>query len=330
MGKNIIMIGMPGAGKSTIGVVLAKALCYSFVDSDLVIQRREGRPLSEIIEAVGVEDFLRIEDRINAELNETDAVIATGGSAVYGENAMAHLKQTGVALYLKLGYDQVAARLGDLKSRGVVLRAGQDLRAAYDERCRLYERYADITVDANGKTISETLAAALDALRAAGVIGRAMRRSDREIADRTAQLDIIRRCEVCRLALNDDGAPYLLPLSFGEEERGGELTLYFHGARTGTKLELIARDPRVGFEMDCVNKTVVDEVACRSTVYYESVTGTGRAELLSGAKAEHGLQMIMRHYGQEKSTFDPAMLAATQVFCVRVGRMTGKAQRGMG
>lgn len=329
MGKNIIMIGMPGSGKSTIGVVLAKALCYSFVDSDLVLQRRTGRALSELIAEAGVEGFLRIEDRVNAEIEEKDAVIATGGSAVYGENAMASLKRSGVALYLKLDYDQVAARLGDLTARGVVLRAGQDLRAAYEERCKLYERYADITVDANGKTISETLEAALAALRAAGVIGRAMRRSDREVASFAAQLDIIRRCEVCRLALCDDGAPYLVPLSFGEEERGGELTLYFHGARTGTKLDLIARDPRVGFEMDCVRKTVVDETACKSTVYYESVTGTGRAELLSGEAAEHGLRVILRHYGQEACTFDPALLAKTQVFCVRVGHMTGKAKRGM-
>ncbi len=327
MGKNIIMIGMPGAGKSTIGVVLAKVLCYEFIDSDLIIQRHAGGRLSELIDREGVEGFLQYEDRVNTTIEAHNAVIATGGSAVYGENAMAHLKKNGVALYIKLDYEQVAARLGDLKARGVVLRAGQDLRAAYDERCKLYEKYADITIDANGKTIEQTLEAAVEALRQAGVVEHQMRRADRAVADRAAQLEILAQCDVCRLAINDAGAPYIVPLSFGEEVEDGELTLYFHGAAAGTKLELIARDARVSFEADCVIRTVTDQRACESTMYYQSVVGSGRAELLSGERAVHGLRVLMRHYGVTDCTFDEKLLSATQVFCVHVERMTGKAKR---
>jgi shikimate kinase len=327
MGKNIIMIGMPGSGKSTIGVVLAKTLCYEFVDCDLVIQRVEGKPLHEIIEQEGVEGFLAVEDRVNATIEAQNAVIATGGSAVYGAQAMAHLKRDGVALYLKLDYDEVAARLGDLRARGVALRDGQSLRDAYDERCKLYEQYADITVDGNGKTISETLVAAQEALRAAGVIDRPMRRHDRAIVSRAEQLEVIRQCEVCRLAISDGEVPYLLPLSFGEEERDGALTLYFHGALTGTKYELFARHPRVSFEMDCAVEAHVDANACISTMYYKSVIGVGRIELLSGEEAEHGLRVLLAHYGQDEWTFNPAALAQTQVFCLRVERMTAKARR---
>lgn len=176
MGKNIIMIGMPGAGKSTIGVVLAKTMCYDFLDCDLAIQSAEGKPLSRILTDEGVEGFLRVEDRVLAGLDVPgDTVVATGGSAVYGENAMAHLKQGGVTVYLRLRYDQVASRLGDLHARGVALREGQDLRAAYTERCALYARYADVTVDCDGMTISQTLAAVQTALRAYGVTWDAVR-----------------------------------------------------------------------------------------------------------------------------------------------------------
>lgn len=331
MGKNIIMIGMPGAGKSTIGVVLAKALCCDFVDCDLAIQRQEGCSLSRILDREGVEGFLRVEERVLAGLRfPHDAVVATGGSAVYGAQAMENLKKDGIALYLRLSYDAVAERLGDLHERGVALRAGQDLKAAYDERCRLYERYADVTVDCDGMTISETLAAALEALRAAGFAGRAMRRSDRAVTELAGQLAILRACDVCRIAINDEAAPYIVPLSFGEEKLGGSVTLYFHGAAAGTKLALIAKDARVGFEADRVEKTVTSDVACESTMYYESVVGTGRAELLSGDAALHGLRVIMRHYGREDAVFDPALLARTQVFCIRVAHMTGKRRPAMG
>ena len=204
------------------------------------------------------------------------------------------------------------------------------MRAAYDERCRLYERYADVTVDCDGMTIAQTLAAALEALRAAGFAGRAMRRSDRAVTELAGQLAILRACDVCRIAINDEAAPYIVPLSFGEEELSGSVTLYFHGAAAGTKLALIEKDARVSFEADRVEKTVTSDVACKSTMYYESVVGTGRAEKLSGDAALHGLRVIMRHYGSEDAVFDPELLSRTQVLCIRVDHMTGKRRPAMG
>ncbi len=331
MGKNIIMIGMPGAGKSTIGVVLAKAMCCDFVDCDLAIQGQEGRSLSRILDSEGVEGFLQVENRVLSGLEfPRQCVVATGGSAVYGADAMAHLKENGVAVYIRLSYESVAERLGDLHERGVALRAGQDLKAAYDERCPLYERYADVTVDADGMTIAQTLAAVQTALQNAGFAGRPMRRRDRAVTELSEQLAILQKCDVCRLAMNDAGAPYLVPMSFGEEESGGVVTLYFHGAAAGTKLALLEKDARVSFEADRVEKTVTSDMACESTAYYESVVGTGRAEKLSGEAALHGLRVIMRHYGRENVTFDARVVAHTQVFCVRVERMTGKRHPVMG
>ena len=331
MGKNIIMIGMPGAGKSTIGVVLAKALCCDFVDCDLAIQGQEGCPLSRILDSEGVEGFLQVENRVLSGLEfPRQCVVATGGSAVYGTEAMAHLKENGVAVYIRLRYDSVAERLGDLHERGVALRAGQDLKAAYAERCPLYERYADVTVDADGMTIAQTLAAVQKALQAAGFAERPMRRRDRAVTSMADQLAILQKCDVCRIAMNDADAPYLVPLSFGEEESGGAVTLYFHGAAAGTKLSLLEKDARVSFEADRVEKTVTSDLACESTMYYESVVGSGRAELLSGEAAVHGLCVIMRHYGREDVTFDASLLARTQVFCIRIERMTGKRRPAMG
>lgn len=155
--KNIVLIGMPGSGKSTIGVVLAKVLGYEFLDSDLVIQKREGRLLSEIIEQEGVDGFLTIENDVNKSLNVNRTVIATGGSAVYGKEAMEHLKQTGTVIYLRLAYEPLRRRLGGLKKRGVVLRKGQTFRMLYDERTPLYEQYADFIIDEENQTITETL-----------------------------------------------------------------------------------------------------------------------------------------------------------------------------
>lgn len=162
--NNIILIGMPGVGKSTLGVILAKVIGYHFVDADIVIQQQEGKLLKDIIEEKGVEGFIQIEDRINSEINSKKSVISTGGSVVYGENAMKHYKNIGKILYLKLGYDQIAKRLGDIRNRGVVLKEGQSLAGLYDERCVLYEKYADITVDETGLGIEATLDEVLKAL----------------------------------------------------------------------------------------------------------------------------------------------------------------------
>ncbi len=162
--NNIILIGMPGVGKSTLGVILAKELGYQFIDSDLLIQQQEGRRLREIIERDGVEGFLKIEDQVNASLEAEKAVIATGGSVVYGETAMRHLKELGTIVYLQLPYAELEKRLGNLHNRGVVLRKGQTLRDIYEERCRLYERYADITVCETGLDLEATLEEVMRAL----------------------------------------------------------------------------------------------------------------------------------------------------------------------
>lgn len=155
--NNIVLIGMPGVGKSTIGVVLAKLLGYQFVDADLVIQEKEGKLLREIIEEVGAEAFIEVENRINSQIEAEHAIIATGGSAVYGAEAMAHLKEIGTILYLKLPYDELDRRLHDIKGRGVVLKEGQTLRDLYEERVPLYEKYADITVDEYQLNVEQTI-----------------------------------------------------------------------------------------------------------------------------------------------------------------------------
>ena len=153
--KNIVLIGMPGAGKSTVGVVLAKNMGMSFLDSDLVIQEREGKKLHELIEEHGMDGFLAIEGRVNASLNPKTAVIATGGSAVYSEEAMELLRSIAMICYLKLPYRSIEERLGDLAERGVVLREGETLYELYEERVPLYEKYANITVECENKNIRE-------------------------------------------------------------------------------------------------------------------------------------------------------------------------------
>ncbi len=154
--KNIVLTGMPGCGKSTVGIVLAKILGFKFIDSDLLIQESENRLLSEIIEQDGIEGFKKIENRINASINVNGAVIATGGSVIYCEEAMEHLKKIGTVVYIKLPYDDISRRLGNLEQRGVSIRENQSLLDLYNERSPLYERYADITVEENGMTISQT------------------------------------------------------------------------------------------------------------------------------------------------------------------------------
>lgn len=150
---NIILIGMPGAGKSTVGVVLAKRLGYAFLDSDLVIQGREGKLLHEIISERGVEGFWAVEEDANVSIDVRRTVVATGGSVIYGPRAMEHLKQIGTVIYLQLPCEAIADRLGDLDERGVTLREGQGLEDLYAERIPLYERYADITIDCGQKSI---------------------------------------------------------------------------------------------------------------------------------------------------------------------------------
>ncbi len=151
------MIGMPGCGKSTIGVVLAKVMGFHFIDSDLLIQERENRLLNQIIEEVGTEGFNQIENEVNSGIMTERTVVATGGSAVYGKQAMAHFRQTGVIVYLRLPLYELENRLGDLVERGISMRQGQTLRELYRERTPLYEQYAQITVDVEGLTIKDSV-----------------------------------------------------------------------------------------------------------------------------------------------------------------------------
>ena len=157
MKNNIVLIGMPGVGKSTLGVVLAKELGYEFVDADLLIQKREKRLLKEIIAEEGVDGFLKIENDVNAGIQTDKTVIATGGNVIYGAEAMEHLKTIGTVVYLKLDYETLDSRLGSLKGRGVVLKDGQNLKSLYEERVPLYEKYADVTVDEGGLDLEATL-----------------------------------------------------------------------------------------------------------------------------------------------------------------------------
>ena len=154
---NIVLIGMPGSGKSTVGVLLAKRMRKKFVDTDLFIQEQEERLLSEIIEEEGLERFIEIENEVNATLLTENSVIAPGGSAVYGKAAMQHFREIAKIVYLRLSYESVESRLGDLKKRGVAVRPGQTLFDLYKERCPLYEAYADVIVDCDDLELGETL-----------------------------------------------------------------------------------------------------------------------------------------------------------------------------
>ena len=154
--KNIILVGMPGAGKSTLGVMLAKKIGYGYIDSDSVIVAREGKLLSTLIEELGNDGFLEVEAKVNSSICASRCVIATGGSAIYRKDAIEKLKENGIVVYLKLSYEEICRRLGDLKTRGVVLKEGFTFRDLFDERSPLYEAQADYIVELDGYTIEES------------------------------------------------------------------------------------------------------------------------------------------------------------------------------
>lgn len=155
--KNIVLIGMPGAGKSTIGVILAKVLGFQFIDSDLLIQEREKCLLKDIIEHEGLEGLIAIEEQVNESIHTEHAVIATGGSVIYGRRAMEHLREIGIVVYIRLSLQTIEGRLGNIRQRGVVLREGQNLQSLYEERCPLYEKYSHIIVDGEGLSMEELM-----------------------------------------------------------------------------------------------------------------------------------------------------------------------------
>lgn len=154
---NIVLIGMPGAGKSTIGVILAKVLGYQFLDSDLLIQEQEKCLLKDIIEKNGLEGFIAIENQVNQDIDVVNTVIATGGSIIYGTGAMEHLRNIGIVVYIQLSYETIEERLGNIKQRGVVFKKGQTLKSLYQERCPLYESNAHLIINGEGLSAEDLM-----------------------------------------------------------------------------------------------------------------------------------------------------------------------------
>ena len=154
---SIILIGMPSCGKSTLGVLLAKNSGLKFIDSDLLIQEREGVLLYELIREKGIDGFISVEESVNLSIEDRSAVISTGGSAVYSERAMKHLASLGTVVYLRISLETLKARLGDYVHRGVVMPEGYTLDRLYEERSALYERYGEVTVDVDNRDISTSL-----------------------------------------------------------------------------------------------------------------------------------------------------------------------------
>lgn len=164
--RNIVLIGMPGCGKSVTGVVLAKSLNKSFVDTDLLIQEREGRSLQDIINEDGTERFKEIEREVLVSLDTENTVIATGGSAVYYPDAMEHLGEGGDIIYIEAPLEVIEKRLKNIKTRGVAMEKGQSIAELYASREPLYRKYADITVMTDRGSVERTVEKMIDALRA--------------------------------------------------------------------------------------------------------------------------------------------------------------------
>lgn len=152
---NITLIGMPGAGKSTIGVLLAKSLLTDFIDTDLLIQQKYSSSLCDIINKNGIEEFLKIENDVICSRDFANSVVATGGSAVYGKEAMEKLKTAGKVIYLKLSAEEIEKRINNIHTRGIAMKEGTTIAALYGERAPLYEKYADITIECSGLTPEE-------------------------------------------------------------------------------------------------------------------------------------------------------------------------------
>lgn len=160
--SNITLIGMPGCGKSTIGVLLAKAINYGFVDSDLLIQQEQNMKLQEIIDKYGIEAFNRIENDVNSRIELKRHIIATGGSVIYGEDAMRHLSEISKIIYISLSCDEIVRRLNNIKTRGISMNKGETIEDLYNRRVPLYEKYADYVVNCDGMDIEASVEAIMN------------------------------------------------------------------------------------------------------------------------------------------------------------------------
>lgn len=163
--RNLILTGMPACGKSTLGVVLAKTLGMKFVDTDLLIQEVENCKLQEIIDERGMQEFLRIEEKVLSEIEAENSIISTGGSAVYSDKAMKHLGSIGDVVYIKLSLDEIERRLNNIKTRGIAMKPGETLADLYNMRVPLYEKYADITIETVGMGIEESIEVLIEKLK---------------------------------------------------------------------------------------------------------------------------------------------------------------------
>ena len=163
--KNVVLIGMPGCGKSTCGVLAAKALCKDFFDTDLTIQQNEKMPLQAIIDTKGNDYFAAAEEKAICGLEINNAVVATGGSVVYSRKAMEHLRKDAVVIYLRVSFDTMVKRIADINTRGILLRNGETMEAMFSEREALYEKYADKVIDCNDKKIEETVSEIVRSVR---------------------------------------------------------------------------------------------------------------------------------------------------------------------
>ena len=155
--KNIVLVGMPACGKSITGVVLAKTVRKNFIDTDLLIQEKEKRPLQQIINEDGIQYFKQTEEEVLTELEAENAVISTGGSAIYYENAIEHLKTKGTIVYLKVSLETVEKRLNNITTRGVAMGKTDTIADLYEKRVPLYEKYADVTIEADGLEVEQTV-----------------------------------------------------------------------------------------------------------------------------------------------------------------------------
>lgn len=162
--NNIILTGMSGAGKSTLGVLLAKSINKEFIDTDLLIQKRYGKLLHEIIDERGIDGFKKCEEQVLLELDLNNCIIATGGSVIYTDKGMKHLRSLGKVVFINVDYVNISERLNNIKTRGVVMEKGQTLKELYDERLPLYKKYSDLIMDVSGENIEETVSRLVELL----------------------------------------------------------------------------------------------------------------------------------------------------------------------